>query len=126
MIEEKGLAKRLKDMSGQRPQRIVIDEKLPNGSFRVLVSAMKEGVGECQATDTSAWEEEEARLVGPTQLTEMIPNTPLDKMVEGLVFVANQRQWSDVYPTERKRLKEMTAKLLVHEGKTRGKASEEK
>lgn len=120
MMEEKGIAEKIRSMSGQRPHRIVIDEKLPSGSYRILVSGMKSGAKETRKTDLSAWEEEEERLIGPRQLTELIPGTPMDQMVEGRVFVIEKGEPNDFSTPARNQLKEKTAKLLlVREGKTK-------
>ena len=49
--------------SNDRPRRVVIDEVLPGGKCRVLISRMKTTATEDQWMDPAAWEDEEERAV---------------------------------------------------------------
>ena len=126
MLEEKGIAERIKKDSIERTHRLVIDEKLPDGNFRILISRVRTGVSDGQGHDSSSWEEEEERYVGSKQLTELLPGKRVSKFTEGQVFEIRQGQSADVYPDERKRIKTKTAKLLIREGKTMSGTPEER
>lgn len=125
MEEEKAIAERIRNESGERTLRIVVDEKLPNGSFRILVSRMKAGVSDTQKDDSSAWEEEEAKYIDPKHLSEIIPGKQIAKLAEGQVYEMRAGEHADVYKPSRERIKMKTAKLLVREGKSMRRGGEE-
>ena len=126
MEEEKAIAERIMRASDERPLRIVVDEKLPNGSFRILISRLKSGMSDDQKHDSSAWEEEEARYVDPEHLGELLPGKRVAKIAEGQVYEMKQGQSVDIYHDARERVKAKTAKLLVREGKSMRRASDER
>ena len=126
MEEEKAVAEGIRSASSERPLRIVVDEKLPNGSYRILISMLKSGMSDDQEHDSSAWEEEEARYVDPEHLGELLPGKRVAKIAEGQVYEMKQGQSVDIYHDARERVKAKTAKLLVREGKSMRRASDER
>ena len=126
MAMKQEIAERVKKSSEERPQRIVIDEELPDGSFRILISRMKTGVSDDQKHDSSAWEDEEEQRIDLEHLKELISEALVDEVAEGNVFGIKQRKPADIHIGERERMKKKTAKLLVREGKSMRKAADER
>jgi len=115
---QEDIAERIRKSSGNRVLRIVVDERLPDGSLRVLVSKMKPGVADDRKHDSSSWEEEEAHYISPKHASELLPGRQVAKIAEGHVFEIKKGKLTDIYSDERKRVKEKTARLLVREGKS--------
>lgn len=126
MAMKQEVAERIKKSSEERPQRVVVDEELPDGSFRILISRMKTGVSDDQKHDSSAWEDEEEQHIDLEPLKELLSGALVGDVAEGMVFEIKRGKPADIHRGERERMKEKAAKLLVREGKSMRKAADER
>lgn len=126
MAMKQEIAERVKKRSEERPQRIVIDEELPDGSFRILISRMKTGVSDDQKHDSSAWEDEEEQHIDLEHLKELLSEALVGDIAEGMVFEIKRGKPADIHLGERERMKKKTAKLLVREGKSMRRTADER
>lgn len=121
MEEERADADKIKRESNERALRIVVDERLPDGSYRILISKARPGVGGDQRRDATAWEEEEAQYIDSKHLSALLPGKRVANVTEGRVYEVEKGVSSDVYENAREHMKTKTARLLLREGKSMGK-----
>jgi len=118
MKEDKKFVEKLRDRSGERPQRVVIDEVLPGGLVRVLCAEMRSGADEMRLTDPVAWGEEKERHVSEEQLAAMLTDEQLKQAREGHVFLIKKGRATSIRKEVRDHMKEKAKGLLAKEGKT--------
>ena len=72
-VEKKvDIVNEIENRSKKRPQRIVIDEVLPGGVYRVLSAEMKPTAKESQMIDMAAWGDEKEHYMNSKQLNYMV------------------------------------------------------
>ena len=124
MKEDKKFVEKVRDRSGERPQRIVIDEVLPGGLVRVLSAEMRREAVEERIADPETWGEEKEHYVGSEQLGESLAEEQAGPIGEGWVFLVKKGRWTSIHEPVKKHVKEMALKLLRREGKTRAEVGE--
>ena len=118
-IEKKvDIVNEIKSRSKKRPQRIVIDEVLPGGVYRVLSAEMKPAAKESQMIDLAAWGEEKEHYMNWKQLNKLLSKNQSSNIREGQVFRIKQKRAKSIHDEVRKDVKEKTKNILAREGKT--------
>lgn len=114
--EDKEIVNKIRNRSNERLQRIVIDEELSTGIFRVLSAELKPKVKENRIIDPLAWSEETEHHLSKKQLGKLLSKDQLNKIREGQVFRIKNKRTKNIYNPVKKDVKERTKTLLIHEG----------
>ncbi|UCE36203.1 MAG: hypothetical protein JSW00_11725 [Thermoplasmata archaeon] len=122
--EQKHVVKEIREKSSKRPQRIVIDEILPDGSFRVLSAEMKPRKKDAQITDPGSWSDEEEFYMDRKQLSELLSEKQLKGIWEGQVFRIKQKRSKSISVEVKEHVKGRAKELLDLEGR-KGKTRDE-
>ena len=122
--EQKHVVKEIKEKSSKRPQRIVIDEILPDGSFRVLSAEMKPRKKDVQITEPSSWRDEEEFYMDRKELSELLSEKQLKWIREGQVFRIKHKRSKSISPEVKEHVKGRAKELLDLEGR-KGKSRDE-
>ena len=118
-VEKKmDIVNEIDNRSKKRPQRIVIDEVLPGGVYRVLSAEMKPNAKESQIIDVAAWGDENEHYMSLKQLSKLLSKSQSSNIREGHVFRIKQKRAKSIQDEVRRDVKEKTKSILVREGKT--------
>ena len=118
-VEKKeDIVNEIKSRSKKRPQRMVIDEVLPGGVYRILSAEMKPTAKESQMIDMAAWGDEKEHYMNLKQLSKLLSKSQSSNIREGQVFRIKQKRAKNIHDEVRKGVKEKTKNILVREGKT--------
>ena len=108
----------IENRSKKRSQRIVIDEVLSDGFYRVLSAEMKPNAKDSQMIDMAAWGDEKEHYMNSKQLNKLLSKSQSSNIREGQVFRIKQKRAKSIHDEVRKDVKEKTKSILVREGKT--------
>lgn len=117
MKEGNMIVEKIRKKSLELPQKIVIDEELPNGWFRVLTSEMRPKGNIEEYLDYRLWRNEKGRYLHRTHLDMLLSKKQLHEIREGHVFLIRNKRAKSIYKEMREHVKNKTKKLLVREGK---------
>jgi hypothetical protein len=116
MVEE------IKKGSEEVPQRIVIDEVLEDGWYRIVSTKMGSPGAEADFSRESAWSREEDGIVNEKRLEKLLSKDQMEKIREGQVFHIEKGKAENVHEDVRKHVKARVKRVLDWEGKPqRGK-----
>lgn len=119
MKKNRQIVNEIKDRSSELPQRIVIDEVFPDGLYRILSAEMKPDTLEADITDLGAWKEEEEHIMSKKELSMLLSEEHLGKIMEGQVFTIRQEKPENITVDVKKNVKGRVNMLLDREGKKR-------
>ncbi len=116
--KEVSVVKEIKNRSQKRPQRIVIDEVLPGGIYRVLSAEMKPSAKESKMIDSKSWGDEEEHYLDLKQLGILLSRRRPDRIREGQVFRIKEKSAKSINKEVKREVKVKTKNLLAREGMT--------
>ncbi|MBA3045048.1 MAG: hypothetical protein FP824_02400 [Euryarchaeota archaeon] len=118
ITQDKNVVDEIKTRSKTRLQRIVIDEVLPGGAYRVLSAEMKPSAKESKVIDSTAWGEEVEHYLDWKQLSNLLSVKQPGEVGEGQVFRIKQKRAKSINDEVKKEVKAKTKNLLAREGMT--------
>lgn len=120
-MKGKEIVKGIRDESVKRPQRVVIDEELPDNRFRILVANMKSRAEEPDLMSRGTWGKETERVLKKARLGELLSKKQMREVREGQVFFIRKKRSKNVHEDAREHVKDSVKVLLEREGRAPGR-----
>ncbi len=120
-MKGKEIVKGIRDESVKRPQRVVIDEELPDNRFRILVANMKSTAHEPDLMSRRTWGKETEHVMKRSRLGELLSKKQMREVREGQVFFIRKKRSKNVHEEARVHVKDSVKVLVEREGRVSGR-----
>jgi hypothetical protein len=106
----------MREISVDKPLRVVIDEIFPGEIYRILTAEMVSTDGKPDLMALETWGEEEPHYMTKPQLLKLLTGNQKKDLWEGKVFRVKAKRALNLSPKARKHVNDRTQQLLQREG----------